>query len=79
MSTQKPGTPSPRRRLRLTSVDAVRGYLAGCLQRLENGELDENGTKARCYCAQALVRIIEGSDLEKRLEALEAQAKENRR
>ena len=71
MSTQKPGTPSPRRRLRLTSVDAVRGYLAGCLQRLENGELDENGTKARCYCAQALVRIIEGSDLERRIRALE--------
>lgn len=73
MTTKNTGTPTPKRkkRLRLTSVESVRAYLAGCLTRLENGELDENQTKARAYVAQTLVRIMEGSDLEKRIAALE--------
>ena len=72
MATESPDTPTPRKkRLRLTSVEAVRAYLAGCLQRLENGEIDESATKARAYVAQLLARIIEGSDLEKRISALE--------
>ncbi len=73
MTTKSTDTPTPRKkRLRLTSIESVRAYLAGCLTRLENGELDENQTKARAYVAQTLVRIMEGSDLEKRIAALEA-------
>lgn len=72
MTKKSTDTPTPRRkRLRLTSIEAVRRYLAGCLQRLENGELDDTGTKTRAYVAQTLVRIIEGSDLEQRIAALE--------
>lgn len=78
MTTNRTNTPTPRRRrLRLTNADAVRAYLAGCLQRLEDGTLDEQGIKARVYCGQALVKILETSNLETRLDALEAQAKEN--
>lgn len=78
MTTKNTNTPTPRRkrRLRLTSARAVRTYLAGCLQRLENGELDENQTKSRAYVAQVLVKILETSDLEKRIAALEAAQEE---
>lgn len=73
MSTESTNTPAPRRRrLRLTTVESVRGYLAGCLQRLENCELDENATKARAYICQTLVKIMETSSLEDRVAQLEA-------
>ena len=72
MTTKNTDTPTPRKkRLRLTSVEAVRAYLAGCLQRLENGEIDDKAAKTRGYLAQLLARIIEGSDLEQRIKTLE--------
>lgn len=72
MTTESTHTPSPRRRrLRLTSVDAVRSYLAGCLERLEAGEIDEGQCKGRAYVCQVLVKIMEGATLEDRITALE--------
>ena len=74
MTTKTGNTPPTRRkrRLRLTSVDAVRQYLAGVLTRLENDELDEGQAKSRAYVAQILTKIMETSDLEARIAALES-------
>ena len=73
MATGTPVNPPTqrKRRFRLGSADEVRQYLAGVVSRLENGELNDNGAKTRAYLSQVLVRVIEGSDLEVRLSALE--------
>ena len=74
MTTDTPMNPTPRkRRFRLGTAEEVRQYLAGVVGRLENGELTESGAKTRAYIGQVLVRIIEGADLERRVEELEGQ------
>ena len=50
-----------------------RRYLADCLNRLELGELQADDIRARSYTTQILNKIIEISDLEERVKALELQ------
>lgn len=73
MTKDTPVNPTPRkRRFRLGTAEEVRQYLAGVVTRLENGELHDSGAKTRAYLGQVLVRIIEGADLEGRVQELEA-------
>ncbi|WP_415519297.1 MAG: hypothetical protein ACEB74_01980 [Desulfovibrio aminophilus] len=67
----------PKRRLK-TAQD-LRVFLADVTNRANRGELDPGLARCLGYLGQVLAGIISTSDLEKRLEALEAQAKENRR
>jgi len=56
---------------RLRSLDDVRRYLAGLINRTEAGEVDATLAGKLGYLANSLARVIENSDLERRIEALE--------
>ena len=57
---------------RLKTAQDVRRYLASLINRTEAGEVDPNLAGKLCYMANSLVKIIEISDLEERVEKLEA-------
>ena len=59
-----------RRRLK-TALD-LRRYLANLINRVEQGETSPEIASKLGYLSNILLRVIEGSDLEKRIEALEA-------
>ena len=61
---------SPNRRLK--TVSDVRRYLANLINRTESGEVEPNLAGKLGYLANSLARVIEGSDLEKRVEELES-------
>lgn len=63
-------TPPSKRRLK-TAQD-LRQFLADVLNRLNRSELDPMNAKAMAYIGQVLGGLIEKSDLETRLAALEA-------
>lgn len=67
----------PKRRLK-TAQD-LRVFLADVTNRANRGELDPGLARCLGYLGQVLAGVISTSDLEKRLEALEAQAKEKTR
>jgi len=67
----------PRRRLK--SAQDLRQFMGDLLNRVNRGEIDQGQARCMAYIGQVLGGLIERSDLEKRLEALEAQAKENGR
>lgn len=67
----------PRRRLK-TAQD-LRVFLGDLMNRVNRGEVDPGLARTLGYLGQVLAGIISTSDLEKRLEALEAQAKEHTR
>ena len=54
-------------------------FLSDVLNRANRNEVDPATARTLAYIGQVLAGIISTSDLEKRLEALEAQAKENNR
>lgn len=58
-------------RRRLKKVEDVRRYIAGLINRAESAEIDPNLAGKLGYLAINLAKIIEGSTLEKRIEALE--------
>lgn len=64
----------PRRRLK-TAQD-LRLFLGDLMNKVNRGEMDPSLARTLGYLGQVLAGIITTSDLEKRLEALEAQAKE---
>lgn len=59
------------RKYRLKTAGNIRAYLSNVINRLEAGELDEGAAKARGYLAQLMSKVIESSDLEQRVQALE--------
>jgi hypothetical protein len=60
---------------RFNSGQDCRRYLASVINRVEAGELDAVKAGRLAYITNILVRIIETSDLEARLEQLEARIK----
>jgi hypothetical protein len=81
MSTTEIGdasqTPSPRsRRRRLASLRNVRSALADALWALETEQMEPGRARALIYGYSVLAGIIQGSDLEQRIEWLENAARE---
>ena len=56
---------------RLKTMEDVRRYLANLINRTEQGKVEPGLAGKLGYLANSLARIIEGSTLEKRIEALE--------
>ena len=64
-------------RRRLKSIEDVRRYLAGLINRTEAGEVEPALAGKLGYLANSLVRVIEGAELESRIEALEKSLGQN--
>lgn len=58
---------------RLKTLTDVRRFLAFTLNQLERNEIDESRAKTVAYCLNILSGVIRDSDLEQRVEALEAE------
>ncbi len=58
---------------RLKSLEDLRRYLANLINRVENKKVDPSLAGRLGYLANSLARIIEGSELERRVNALERQ------
>lgn len=56
---------------RLQTTQDLRRYLAGLINRTEAGKIEANLARGLTYMTSILMRAIEGSDLEKRIEELE--------
>jgi hypothetical protein len=64
---------------RFNTLADCRRYLADALNRLEVGEIDSDGIRVRSYTTGILSKIIENSDLEDRVKALESKINEGKR
>jgi hypothetical protein len=60
---------------RLNTTQDLRRYLAGLINRTESKKIDANLARGLTYMVSILMRAIEGSDLEKRIEELEIKIK----
>ncbi len=60
---------------RLQTIQDLRRYLANLINRTEAGQLDVGRVKVLTYTTSILMRAIEGSDLEKRIDELEKRIK----
>jgi len=60
---------------RLQTTQDLRRYLAGLINRTEAGKIDANLARGLTYKVSILMRAIESSDLEKRIEELERKIK----
>lgn len=60
---------------RLQTTQDLRRYLAGLINRTEAKKIDANLARSLTYMTSILMRAIEGSDLEKRIEELERKIK----
>jgi hypothetical protein len=56
---------------RLKTIHDVRRYLAGLINRVEAGNVEPGLAGKLGYLANSLARVIEGSELEKRVDELE--------
>jgi len=56
---------------RLQTSQDLRRYLANLINRTEAGKIDANLARGLTYMSSILLRVIEGTDLEKRIEDLE--------
>jgi hypothetical protein len=65
--------PRPGRRLRLDSLDRVRRELVKIYRQGRNGDRDVGDASKLANILTMIARILEGSDLEKRITALEQQ------
>ena len=61
----------PRRRLRLDSLDRVRRELVKIYRQGRDGDRDVSDASKLANILTMIARILEGSDLEKRIAALE--------
>ncbi len=76
MEGRKTRPPAPRvYRRRLANLTNVRTALADVLRRLEAGEVETGQARALIYGLSVLAGIIQGTDLEQRIAALEAKGK----
>lgn len=60
---------------RLKSLEDVRRYLASLINRTETGEVEPGLAGKLGFLANSLARVIEGSNLEPRIKALEEKFK----
>jgi hypothetical protein len=65
--------PRPGRRLRLDSLDRVRRELVKIYRQGRDGDRDVGDASKLANILTMIARILEGSDLEKRITALEQQ------
>lgn len=70
--------PLPRVRCKLTSVDDVKAELARLYREGKSGRRDVAAVSRLANVLAIMARLIEGADFEKRLEALEEAAQEDR-
>lgn len=61
---------------RLKTLEDVRRYLANLINRTEAGKVESGLAGKLGYLANSLAKIIEGSDLEKRVDVLEKEIKQ---
>jgi hypothetical protein len=59
------------KRIPLKTLPDCRRYLAGLINRIENGLADASEGSKKAYIINILIKIIENGDLERRIEALE--------
>ena len=64
---------------RLQKAQDLRRYLASLINRVESGEVEVNLGKSLAYMSSILLRIIEGGDLEGRVEQLERKMESKRK
>jgi hypothetical protein len=64
---------------RLQNAQDLRRYLANLINRTESGEVAVNLGKSLAYMSSILLRIIEGGDLEGRVEQLERKLESKRK
>jgi hypothetical protein len=64
---------------RLQNAQDLRRYLASLINRVESGEVEVNLGKSLAYMSSILLRIIEGGDLEGRVEQLERKMESKRK
>lgn len=64
---------------RLQNAQDLRRYLASLINRVESGEVEVNLGKSLAYMSSILLRIIEGGDLEARVEQLERKLESKRK
>jgi hypothetical protein len=64
---------------RLQKAQDLRRYLASLINRVESGKVEVNLGKALAYMSSILVRVIEGGDLEERVEELERKMESKRK
>jgi hypothetical protein len=65
-------------RRRLNSIHDLRRYIANLINRAEAGEIEPAMVSKLGYLANSLAKLIEISDLEKRLERVEAQLEQRK-
>jgi hypothetical protein len=61
---------------RLKTLDDLRRYMASLVTRTESGRVEATLAGRLAYMISILSKIIEGSDIEKRLDELERKTKE---
>jgi hypothetical protein len=64
---------------RLQNAQDLRRYQANLINRTESGEVEVNLGKSLAYMSSILLRIIEGGDLEGRVEQLERKLESKRK
>ena len=64
---------------RFKSLDDVRRYLAYLINRTEAGEVEAGLAGKLGYLANSLARVIEGSELERRVKIIEEEIKQRRK
>ncbi len=65
-------------RKRLKSMEDLRRYLSGLVNRVEGGQVEASVAGRSGFLINILVRIVETGDLEKRIEALEQRVDQNK-
>lgn len=74
-----PSPPAPRAyRRRLSNLTNVRTALADVIRKVESDELEQKKARTLIYGLSVLAGIIQGTDLEERLAALEARGQGER-
>lgn len=76
---ESPAPTPPRLRLKLATIDDVRRELARLYREAKSGTRNVQDASRLAHVLSVLARLIEGADLERRVQALEAAAKTNGR
>ncbi|NLD54926.1 MAG: hypothetical protein GX652_09735 [Burkholderiaceae bacterium] len=71
-ASASPADPTPRRRLRLTTVGGVRREMAAVYTDARTGRLDPTAASKLTYMLTSIAKVMETSDFEARIAALEA-------
>ncbi|MDD3293084.1 MAG: hypothetical protein PHG20_00140 [Geobacteraceae bacterium] len=72
-----PPNPSQKGSIALTKMSHIRSELSRLYREARNGKIDLGDATRLTYILQVLAKIIEGGELEQRIEALEAAQGDN--